>query len=330
MMAVTSFRPSAADVPARLVALALAATAAACAGSRIPAPPPPDAPSVVRVQHGGRIIAVPLEDYVLGTVLAEVTPVGERPEVIDRIYEVQAVIARTYAASNLGRHHGEGFDLCDTTHCQIYDPARIRSSRFAAAAAAAVKRTAGEILTFGRMPAETLFHADCGGWTAAAESVWGGAPVPYLLARQDDVATAQHRSWNLDATADRLRAALNTDDRTRVGRRLDGIEIVSKDASGRAAGLSVRGERSYTVRGDDLRAVLNKTFGSRAIQSTRFTLSHRGTTYVFAGTGFGHGVGLCQVGAAARARRGDSLQSILSAYFPGAALRSPPPPHALP
>ena len=44
------------------------------------------------------------------------------------------------------------------------------------------------------------------------------------------------------------------------------------------------------------------------------------STYRFTGTGFGHGVGLCQTGAAARATRGEAVADILSAYYPGAAL----------
>jgi stage II sporulation protein D len=60
--------------------------------------------------------------------------------------------------------------------------------------------------------------------------------------------------------------------------------------------------------------------GDRAFLSTRFSVRRTATDYVFSGTGFGHGVGLCQVGAAARAWRGDSVDSILGHYFPAAAV----------
>jgi stage II sporulation protein D len=116
---------------------------------------------------------------------------------------------------------------------------------------------------------------------------------------------------------DEVRRALNADERTAVGRRLDAIEVLARDDSGRAAGLGVRGERSYTVRGDVLRAVLNRTFGARAVQSTRFDLARQGTRYILTGTGFGHGVGLCQRGAIARLRRGESVGGVLDTYFPG-------------
>ncbi len=94
----------------------------------------------------------------------------------------------------------------------------------------------------------------------------------------------------------------------------------SRDDSGRAAGLGVRGERSYTVRGDVLRAVLNQSLPGRGLQSTKFTLTRSGSRYSFEGTGYGHGVGLCQRGAATRIRRGDSVEAVLRAYYPGTTL----------
>jgi stage II sporulation protein D len=52
--------------------------------------------------------------------------------------------------------------------------------------------------------------------------------------------------------------------------------------------------------------------------STRFTIDRTPNGFRLNGTGFGHGVGLCQVGAIARARRGDSVAAILGHYYPGA------------
>jgi len=275
-------------------------------------------PEVVRVRTKGVIVSVPLEDYVLGSALAEATPVNDTLTAAERIYEVQAVLARTYATAHVGRHRAEGFDVCDATHCQLYDPARIKTSRFTAVAHEAVQRTSGEVLRYGRWPIDALFHADCGGSTAAADAVWGGPSLPYLMARRDDLPVISHRAWNFTTSGDALRDAFNRDGRTAVGVRLTGIEIVGRDDSGRAATIALRGEHDRVVRGEDLRAVLNRTLGDRAIQSTRFTLTRQAGSYAFAGSGFGHGVGLCQAGAAARARRGDSVAGILAAYFTGA------------
>jgi stage II sporulation protein D len=288
-----------------------------------PAPPRAVVPETLSVRTAAGISAMGLEDYVLGSVLAEVSPVNETAAATEHIFEIQAVIARTYATSRLGRHRDEGFDFCSTTHCQVFDPARLATSRFAAVARAAVERTAGRILTYGARPVEALFHSDCGGVTASADTVWGGPAVPYLRAQADDVPEPAHRPWQFDASIAEVRDALAADARTNVGRTLARIEIAKTDASGRASELTLSGERALTVRGDTLRAVLNRRFGDRAIQSTRLSITRAGTRYVFEGTGFGHGVGLCQRGAAARVRRGDPVPDILRAYYPGTTLQKP-------
>jgi stage II sporulation protein D len=276
-------------------------------------------PASVRVRVAGRVVTVPFERYVLGTALSEVSPVGENPATTARVFEVQAILARTYAAATLDKHRAEGFNLCDDTHCQLYEPGRITTSRFSSVAEAAVARTRGMVLTYGSEVAEALFHSDCGGHTATAGDVWTTA-IPYLIGAPDDLPTDTHLVWQFDMAASRLRTALNLDRQTQVGRRLDAIAVVRRDTSGRAATIEVRGEQRRTSSGEAFRAILNRTFGVRAIRSTRFSVRRTGTTYHFSGTGFGHGVGLCQVGAAARARRGDAVADILRAYFPGTTL----------
>jgi stage II sporulation protein D len=295
-----------------------------CLSSALPKPyPQPSAPAIalperVLVRTGGQITRVALEDYVVAAALSEVTPVGDSQDVVDRVYDVQTVVARTYAVAHLGRHRAEGFDFCDTTHCQVYEPARRRTSRFASAAEAASSRTNGQILTFDGRAADALFHADCGGRTAAASAVWGGAPVAYLQAIVDDVPQGAHRTWRVAVSANELRAALNADPRTEVGNSLSAIDIVTRDDSGRAATVTVRGQRSSAVKGDVFRTVLNRTFGERALQSTLFSVIRQAGGFVFEGVGFGHGVGLCQRGAMARARRGETMREILGTYYPGA------------
>jgi stage II sporulation protein D len=261
-----------------------------------------------------------LETYVVGTALSEFSPVGESTATARRILEVQTVISRTYAVAHLGRHRTQGFDLCDTTHCQVYQPARVTTSRFSAAAQEAARMTAGQVLLFDQRPAQTLFHADCGGHTADAADVWGGAAVPYLQGRTDEVSKGTHRRWQFHASTADLRSALNADSRTAVGRSLDAIRISRRDASGRAAEIALEGETSRRVRGDEFRAVLNRAFGVRSVMSTRLSVEREGDGLRLEGDGFGHGVGLCQVGAAARARDGASLEAILAAYYPGSQL----------
>jgi len=309
-----------------VLALVVAVGAVGAAGACGPLPPRAPGPGGVRlpeqvlVRSKGRIVAVPFEDYTLGSILSEVVPTGESPATAARVFEVQAVVARSYAAAELGRHRSEGFDLCDSTHCQLYDPARIRSSAFADVARAAVRATAGRVLTYRGRVAETFFHADCGGFTAAADDVWGGEPIPYLVAAPDVIAPARHRAWASTISVVDLTRALDADPQATVGRRLDGIDVRTRDASGRAKEIGLRGDQPRVLTGDAFRAVVNRAFGDRTLDSSKFTLARDGSRYTFTGTGLGHGVGLCQLGAAARARRGDSLEAILGEYFPGMVL----------
>lgn len=306
----------------RLVATTLLGGSAACAATNgsntraTPSLPGISLPDVIRIRSGARIVRVPFESYVIVAALSEVSPVGEAPDVAEGILQLQTILARTYAVSHLGRHAAEGFDLCDTTHCQVYTPARLEVSRFAAAARQAGAQTARQIVTFGQRPAEALFHADCGGHTAAAEIVWGGR-VAYLVGAADELPSGTHRPWQFDMTPGGLRAALNANPQSAVGRNLTSIRIVDRDVSGRAIQIELTGEVTHLLRGEQVRAILNQTYGFRAIRSTRFSITREDSNYRFAGTGFGHGVGVCQVGAAARIRRGESVASVLATYYPG-------------
>jgi peptidoglycan hydrolase-like amidase len=147
--------------------------------------PPADAASV-SVQIDGHIQRIPLDDYVRGTVAAEMwLPATEDPATAERIFEVQALVARTYAMANLRRHAAEGFDLCSSTHCQLYRELPDRSAKAAAgrwieAIDEAVARTRGQVILFDGAPILALFHANCGGATSAAEAIWGGTARPYL------------------------------------------------------------------------------------------------------------------------------------------------------
>jgi stage II sporulation protein D len=66
--------------------------------------------------------------------------------------------------------------------------------------------------------------------------------------------------------------------------------------------------------------VLSRTLGARAIRSTKFEIELRGARFLFTGRGFGHGAGLCQVGALARLRAGATPAEVFGRYYPGATL----------
>lgn len=311
-------------VPKLLVSIALVAIGAgwsgACAPSRprIPGSVAPELPARLRVQVDGRVTVLSLEQYVLGAMLSEVTPVGESERVATLVYQVQAIIARTYAVAHVGRHAREGFDLCDQTHCQLYEPGRVATSRFTQAGRSAAVATAGRILRFDRRPAQAVFHSDCGGHTTSPGDAWGGPPLPYLPAAVDEVPEGTHRAWQFVATAQEWTAILRTDPRTDPGGALRGLRITRTDSSGRAAEVEIAGSQTRRVSGPVLRAVVSAARGERALMSTRFVIRAAPGGFRIDGTGFGHGVGLCQVGAIARIRRGDSVNAVLGHYYPTA------------
>ena len=285
-----------------------------------PVAPVATEPRELKVRVAGRIVTVALEDYVAGTAISELTPLGELPRTVERVYEVQTIVARTYALAHLGRHRSEGFDLCDSTHCQLYEPARLGVSRYTGDVRRAIRGTAGKVILYGFRPIDALFHADCGGHTSSPEQVWGPAALPYLRPEPDLAPALIHRSWTLTITQDQLRAALNAEPRTAVGRTLKGVKADPDDSSGRVTGVRVIGEQTRDLRGDEFRAAINRLLGSKAVQSTRFRIRKTGASYLLTGTGFGHGIGLCQQGALARARQNASAEEILASYYPGAQL----------
>jgi stage II sporulation protein D len=249
-----------------------------------------------------------------------VSPDAADDGIAERVFEVQAILARTYAVANAGRHAADGFDLCSTTHCQLYDPGRLRTSRWAASAHEAARRTAGELVWFGDQPAQVFFHADCGGHTSAAAAVWGGAAVPYLLAAPDDCQTG-HGEWTFEASAAAVRTALDADARTAVGAALDRIDVAGRDAAGRAELIALRGSRTFVVRGEVFRDAMTRALGVKSVKSTLFSVKRTGDRFVFSGRGYGHGVGLCQAGAQARIRSGATTEDVLHHYFPGTNIR---------
>jgi stage II sporulation protein D len=296
------------------------AIAVACVPTspRLPGTATTDLPVRLRVQVEGHVSAVSLEQYVLGAALSEVTPTGESDGAATTIYEVQAIIARTYAAAHLGRHASQGFDLCDKTHCQLYQPGRIQTSKFAAVARRAVVATANRILRYNGRAADAPFHSDCGGRTTTPANAWGGSALPYLPERPDDVPQGTHRTWQFIGSSQEWASILKRDPRTDPGSVLRNLTVTKMDSSGRAAEVEITGAQTRRVTGSVLRTVVTAERGERSVMSTRFAVTRIPNGFRLDGTGFGHGVGLCQVGAMARARRGDSVASILGHYYPGA------------
>src|SRR3989338_7102458 len=94
--------------------------------------------------------------------------------------KAQAVAARSEALSKLGRHQGEGFDLCDEVHCQAYRGVSQENKRVNGL----VDETQGQIMTSGGKPVDALYSSACGGHTQ--DNIFGDREeVSYLKGSPD-------------------------------------------------------------------------------------------------------------------------------------------------
>lgn len=264
------------------------------------------------------IQSVLLEEYVAGCVAAELGTSTTVTPALVRMYQVQAILCRTYASANAGRHAADGYDLCATSHCQLYRLPRpgAPATRFIQGA---VDATGGLVIEYDGRPIQALYHADCGGRTSAAAAVWGGRPEPYLISVIDPLCQTGSR-WRLAIERGRLRDLLNRTPRTAVGPKLDGVEVTARDEAERATTVVLSGTQSQKIRGEEFRAAVMLELGPQSMRSTRFWIGREGDLFVIEGSGSGHGVGLCQAGAMSRAEAGESPDAIIRYYYPGASL----------
>ena len=161
----------------------------------------------------GVVNVLNLEAYLRGVVPAEL---GPKAFPALEALKAQAVAARTYAAAHLGDHAADGWDLCDTMKCQVYEGTGVEhplSDR-------AVAETAGQILAFEGRPAQTFYHSTCGGHTEDAVWQFPQAEAPYLkgvpchlesdrhLGSEDPPGPWLDSEGRLAVVAERLAAAL--------------------------------------------------------------------------------------------------------------------------
>jgi len=271
------------------------------------APVPLDAPSEIRIGVSAlgsyAVRTLPLESYVAGVLVGEAAR-ESAPAALDTL----AIAIRTYATRNLRRHQSEGFDLCDQTHCQVLRaPTDVTEQSIA--------RTAGQVLTYQGALASVFYSASCGGRTEVPSAVWPGeTDAPYMPSQADEACEGQPE-WSALLKAAEIGRALEVG-----GYRgsLRNLRIVSRHRSGRVDRLAVDGLTPPHITAQDLRMIVGSQIGWQFIKSTAFELERTDQGYLFAGRGYGHGVGLCVIGSTRLAEGGQSASTILGHYFPGA------------
>jgi stage II sporulation protein D len=253
-----------------------------------------------------------------------------------------------------GREAHPDFEVCADDHCQRYQGI---TKAISPAVADAVRATRGEMLLFDGAICDARFSKCCGGWTERYATAWDDREIPYLVAVDDgtggpapadperwirsspraccntrdagllgrilpgfDQETADFYRWRVEATAEELGQRLVA----RLGVDLGPVEALdplSRGPSGRIDRLRIRGTKGEVVVGKELeiRRVLSRSH----LYSSAFVVDREGDRFVLTGAGWGHGVGLCQIGAAVMADGGAGYREILARYYPGASVGRP-------
>lgn len=255
---------------------------------------------------------VELEDYLLGVVPAEM-PDHFGLEAL----KAQAVAARSYALAEVAEH---GFVYGDT-RSQAYGG----RGRETPLGTRAVRETAGEVLVQRGRVVTAFYHSTCGGRTLPARSVFDGVP-PGVLERGvlcPDCKSSPFASWERRFEAAEVCRALGV-----PARPLEGASTTATTYPARPAALAiVAGGRAASAPLPELRERLSAGQPlARQMLSTQLSAppALSDGRLVLKGLGYGHGVGLCQYGAAGFAARGGSYGAILQRYYPGATLSTGP------
>ena len=246
---------------------------------------------------------IPIETYVARVLAGEAA--RESPPAA---LEALAIAIRTFAVINRNRHNADGYDVCDTTHCQVVRTATAATERATAA-------TAGLVLVRNGVPVPLYYSASCGGRTEVPSAVWPGSDDPSYLPSQPDEACGGAPEWTADIKGADLARSLKAAGFR--GDRLHEMKIVSRNSSGRVSKLRVDGFKPEQISGQDLRAVVGRTLGWLLVKSAAFEMERRGDVYHFEGHGYGHGVGMCVIGSVNLAARGQTATQILNRYYPG-------------
>lgn len=207
-----------------------------------------------------------LEQYLYGVIPREMSGSWHMEAL-----KAQAVAARNYALQRLGAHGNEGYDLCDTTHCQVYggyDSESINSNR-------AVVDTTNRVLTYNGKLISTFYHSSSGGKTEDSENVWSSV-ISYLRGVDDEFSLgAPNDSWKLVMSESQIRQML-LDNGIDVGE-IIAIQPIEYSDSGRVIKLVIIGrEGIHFIENEKSRAI----FGYNSLKSTMYEVESQGGVYV--------------------------------------------------
>jgi len=268
-------------------------------------------PSVIQgSDHRPALVAtLPIDAYLYGVVPLEIGRAWP-----DAALAAQAIVARTYALSH--RVTGREYDLVANTADQVWGGLDAESAQ----TNAAVDATEGQLVTYAGGLATVFYSSSCGGHTADASTLWGGANLPYLRGVPDPfcVTSSPYNDWTATTTIGALVAALGT-----KASALGAIQSISLEPppADLRPGVRIIGSLGTMVVSS---AQARRSLGPNLIRSSlwhNLTVlgdpTQAGTSLRIEGSGSGHGVGLCQWGARVMAQQGHTPREIVNFYFPG-------------
>ncbi len=248
-----------------------------------------------------------LEDYIKGVLYHEVSHYWP-----SEVLKAQAVVSRSFALYQMRENSSRDYDLTSDIYSQVYGgktSERYRTSR-------AVNSTSGRVLMYGGNILPAYYHSTCGGYTENASSLWNIRIPPLEGGLCDFCKESPHFTWHtvipLSEAADKLRGA---------GFAVSSIKEIylsEKNRSGRITQVTVITDAGEVrIPAKDFRNILNPN----VVRSTNFTVETADHDLVFTGTGWGHGVGMCQWGAYFMGKQGYTMEQILNYYYPGAVIK---------
>lgn len=307
-----------------LLAVLLICAAAGYMDSRMARTDLPASGQMIQVYNTetGQLMALELEEYIAGVVAAEM-PASFDLEAL----KAQAVAARTFAVnrmmhpnSKVTALHPKAQITTSPETCQAWIDEATQRQRWGSAydqwhdkIVQAVSETAGEVLYYDGTLIEPVYHASCGGgYTEAAEDVWGNAK-PYLVSVACNHPADKHSGETVTLTLQEFAEKMNLQGAVAAAAMNSNgeyMQVTGRTGSNRVKEVRI-GDESF--RGGELRSALG-------LKSTLMEWEIQGSNIVFTTSGYGHGAGMCQHGADYYADQGYGYQQILQHYYPGTVL----------
>ena len=225
------------------------------------------------------------------------------------------------------------FDVCADDHCQRYQGITKQSSP---AVEEAIQATRGQILAYEDEICDTRFSKCCGGQTEEFQYCWEDTPKPYLVSFPDpycntndkhilsqvlndfDQETPDFYRWTVKYTQEQLSELVNRKLKDDFGTITDLIPL-ERGKSGRIWKLKIVGTKKTFTIGKELE--IRRALSETHLLSSAFEVEKQGDSFILHGSGWGHGVGLCQIGAAVMGEQGKTYDEILLFYYRNAIIK---------